>query len=81
MHTPLIFKEQEKIKGLREKALAQPCYSIKHLEGYDLLFCNQYTQDLHSSIIVMSNKDYCPGTMNIYFIRYRLEQKRLSGTP
>jgi hypothetical protein len=28
MHTALIFKEQEKIKGLREKGLAQPHYSI-----------------------------------------------------
>jgi hypothetical protein len=40
MHTALIFKEQEKVKepGLREKGLAQPHYSIHHIEGYDLLF-------------------------------------------
>jgi hypothetical protein len=39
MHTPLIFKEQEKSKetGLREKGLPQPHYSIQHIEGYDLL--------------------------------------------
>jgi hypothetical protein len=37
MHTALIFKEQTKIKGLREKGLAQPDYSIQHIEGYDLL--------------------------------------------
>jgi hypothetical protein len=39
MHTALIFKEQAKLKGsgLREKGLAQPHYSIQHIEGYDLL--------------------------------------------
>jgi hypothetical protein len=39
MHTALIFKEQPKVKhvGLREKGLAQPHYSIQHIEGYDLL--------------------------------------------
>jgi hypothetical protein len=39
MHTALIFKEQAKNKeqGLREKGLAQPHYSIQHIEGYDLL--------------------------------------------
>jgi hypothetical protein len=40
MHTALmIFKEQAKVKesGLREKELAQPHYSIQHIEGYDLL--------------------------------------------
>jgi hypothetical protein len=39
MHTALIFKEQAKVKhtGLREKGLAQPDYSIQHIEGYDLL--------------------------------------------
>jgi hypothetical protein len=37
--TSLIFKEQAKVKesGLREKGLAQPHYSIQHIEGYDLL--------------------------------------------
>jgi hypothetical protein len=39
MHTALIFKEQAKVKdtGLREKGLAQPHYSIQHIEGYGLL--------------------------------------------
>jgi hypothetical protein len=39
MHTALIVKEQAKSKepGLREKVLAQPHYSIQHIEGYDLL--------------------------------------------
>jgi hypothetical protein len=38
-HTALIFKDQAKVKepGLREKDLAQPYYSIQHIEGYDLL--------------------------------------------
>jgi hypothetical protein len=83
MHTALIFKEQAKVKepGLREKGLAQPHYSIQHIEGYDLLCYQDDKQDLHSSIIDTDNKEYCPGTMNIYFIRDRLEQKRLSGIP
>jgi hypothetical protein len=39
MHTAFIFKEQAKVKepGFREKGLAQPHYSIQHIEGYDLL--------------------------------------------
>jgi hypothetical protein len=37
MHTALTFKEQAKVKGLREKCLVQPHYSIQHIEGYDLL--------------------------------------------
>jgi hypothetical protein len=39
MHAALVFKEQAKVKepGLREKGLAQPHYSIQHIEGYDLL--------------------------------------------
>jgi hypothetical protein len=81
MRTALIFKEQTKVKGLREKGLAQPHYSIQHIEGYDLLCYKEKKQDLHSSIIETNNKEYCPGTMNIYFIRDRLELKRLSGIP
>jgi hypothetical protein len=83
MHTALIFKEQAKVKGLgsREKGLSQPHYSIKHIEGYDLLCYKAYKQHLHSSIIETNNKECCPGTMNIYFIRDRLELKRLSGIP
>jgi hypothetical protein len=39
MHASLFFKEeeQEKVKGLREKCLAQPHHSIQNIEGYDLL--------------------------------------------
>jgi hypothetical protein len=39
IHTALIFKKQAKVNesGLREKGLAQPHYSIQHIEGYDLL--------------------------------------------
>jgi hypothetical protein len=53
MHTALIFKEQAKVKelGLREKGLAQPHYSIQHIEWYDLLCYKESKQDLHSSII------------------------------
>jgi hypothetical protein len=46
-----------------------------------ILFHNQDLHDLHSSLIERNDKEYCPGTMNIYFIRDRLEQKRLSGIP
>jgi hypothetical protein len=81
IHTALIFKIQANVKRLREKGLAQPHYSIQHIEGYDLLCYKDNKQYLHSSIIETSNKEYCPGTMNIYFIRDRLEQKRLSGIP
>jgi hypothetical protein len=81
MHTDLIFKEQAKVKGMREKGLAQPHYSIQHIEGYYLLCYKYIKHDLHSSIIETYNNDYCPGTMNIYFIRDRLELKRLSGIP
>jgi hypothetical protein len=80
MHTALIFKEQAKIKdpGLREKGLDQPQYSIQHIEGYDILCYKDNKQNIHSSIIEIKNNEYCSGTMNIYFIRDRLEQKRLS---
>ena len=37
MHTALIFKEQTRVKVLREKGLSQLHYSIQHIEGYDLL--------------------------------------------
>jgi hypothetical protein len=82
IHTALTFKEQAKVKdiGLREKGLAQTHYSIQHIEGYDILL-KRYKQDLHSSIIETNNKEYCPGTMNIYFIRDRLEQKIRLGIP
>jgi hypothetical protein len=43
IHTALIFKVQAKVKDtrLREKVLAQPHYSIQHIEGYDLLCYKQ----------------------------------------
>jgi hypothetical protein len=83
MHTTLIFKEQAKVKEseLREKGLDHPHYSIQHIEGYDLLCYKDNRQDLHSSIMETSNKQYCLGTMNIYFIQDRLKLKRLSGKP
>jgi len=37
MHTALIFKEQVRVQGLREKGLSQPFYSMQHIEGYVLL--------------------------------------------
>jgi hypothetical protein len=48
MHTAWIFKEQAKVKepGFREKGLAQPHYSIQHIEGYDLLCYKDNKQDL-----------------------------------
>jgi hypothetical protein len=51
-------KEQAKVKdtGLREKGLAQPHYSIQHIEGYDLLCYKDNMQDLHSSIIETKTK-------------------------
>jgi hypothetical protein len=64
----------------KEKGLVQPHYSIQHVEGYDLLCYKYINQDLNFLIIVTDSKEYLPGTMNIYFIRDRLEQKRLSGT-
>jgi hypothetical protein len=83
MHTALIFTEQAKVKepGIREKGLARPHCSTQNIEGYDLLCYNDNKQDLHSSIIEINNKQYCPGTMNIYFIWDKQEQKRLSGIP
>jgi hypothetical protein len=69
MHAVLISKEQE-----------THC-SIQHIEGYDLLCYKHNKQDLHYSIIDTHNNEYCPDTMNIYFIWDRQEQKRLSGMP
>jgi hypothetical protein len=68
MHTALIFKQQAKIMeaGLRQKSLAQPHYSIQQIEGYEFLCYKDNKQDIHSSIIETSIKEYFPGTMNIY---------------
>jgi hypothetical protein len=71
MHTGLIFKEQAKVM--------EP--GLQHIEGYDLLCYKDNKQDLHSSIIETNNQEYCPITVNIFVIRDRLEQKRLSGIP
>jgi hypothetical protein len=53
IHTVLIFKAQAKVKesGLREKSLANPHYSILHIEEYYLLCYKENKQDIHSSII------------------------------
>jgi hypothetical protein len=58
MHTALIFKEQAKVKelGLREKGLAQPHYSIQHIEGYDILCYKDNKKDIHPSIIETAAK-------------------------
>jgi Integrase zinc binding domain len=37
MYTDLIFSEQLKVPGLRDMGSSQPYYSMKHIEGYDLL--------------------------------------------
>ena len=44
----LIFKEQTRVKGLRENGLSQPHYSMQHIEGYDLLcYKEKYTSLNH----------------------------------
>jgi hypothetical protein len=65
MYTALIFKEQEQIndRGLREKGLAQPHYSIQHIEGYELLCNKDNNQYMQSSIIHTDDKEYSPGSM------------------
>jgi hypothetical protein len=61
MHTALIFKEQANVKGLREKVLAQPHYSIQHIAGYDIL-CYKEKIYIPQSL----RQEYCPSTMNIF---------------
>jgi hypothetical protein len=58
MHTALIFREQAKVKepGLREKGLAQPHYSIQHIEGYYLL-CYKEKIYIHQSLRHTYNKE------------------------
>jgi hypothetical protein len=62
----LIFKEQANViePGLREKGLAQPHYSIQHIEGYDLL------------VTQITNKIYIHQALRQRIIRDRQEQKR-----
>jgi hypothetical protein len=82
MHNALIFKKQEKFNkpGLREKGLAQPHYSIQHIEGYDLLFYIEkiyIPQSLRQTTRVLSwYHEYLlhPG-------QTRTEKNRLSGIP
>jgi hypothetical protein len=52
MHTALIFKEKAKVKetGLREKGLAQPHYSIQHIEGYDMI-CYKVNKQTRSTFL------------------------------
>jgi hypothetical protein len=76
MHTALIFKEQAKVKGLREKVLAQPHYSIQQIEGYDIL-C--YKEKIYIPQSLRQRVLSC--YYQYHFIRDRLEQKRLSGIP
>jgi hypothetical protein len=80
MHISLNFKGQDKVKeqGLREKGLAQPHYSIQHIEGYDLLGYKQkiyIPQSLRQKQRVLSwYHEYLlhPG-------QTRTEKSRLSG--
>ena len=75
MHTALIFKEQMKVPGLRNKGLSQPHYAMQHIEGYDLL-CYKDKIYIPQSL----RKKYFPGIMNTYFTRDRHGLRRLSGT-
>jgi hypothetical protein len=59
IHTALIFKEQAKVKVLREKGLALPHDSIQHIEWCNILCYTHNIQDLHPSIIETDNKAYC----------------------
>jgi hypothetical protein len=70
IHTALIFKELAKVKeqGLRDKSLAQPHYSIQHIERYDLLCYKEKIYIPQSLRQRTKNKVYYPGTMNVYFI-------------
>jgi Ulp1 family protease len=76
MHTALIFKEQVKVKETRMKRKGLSPTSLLNTTYWRVWSSLLQTKDLHSSIIVKINKEYCPGTMNIYFIRSRLEQKK-----
>jgi hypothetical protein len=81
MHTALIFIELAKSKDeiLRVKGLHNLIIQYNILKGMIIFVTN--TKNIHSSIIETRKKEYCPATMNIYFIQDRQEQKRLSGIP
>jgi hypothetical protein len=78
MHTALIFKSQAKIK---EQGLGEKGYSnlITQYNIFNDMIC--FVTKKRSTFLNHLYKEYCPGTMKIYFIRYRQEQKRLSGRP
>jgi hypothetical protein len=66
IHTALIFKEQAKVKELelREKGLAQPHYSIQHIEGYDLLCYRNNKQEVHDFFVTKNTcKIYIPQSL------------------
>jgi hypothetical protein len=81
VHTAFLFKEQAivKDKGLRRKCLAQPHNSTQNIEEYDVFASNKTNKIYIPQSLRQSNKEYCPSSMNIYFIWDRLELKRLSG--
>jgi hypothetical protein len=73
MHTALIFKELAKVKepGLREKGLAQPLNQYNILKDM-IFFVTKETNKIYIHQSLRQRvKEYCPGTMNIYFIRDR----------
>jgi hypothetical protein len=82
IHTALIFKEQAKVKEpwLREKGLAQPHYSIQHIEGYDFLCCKKRSTFLNhwdkQQRVLSWYHEYLlhPG-------QTKTEKNRLSGIP
>jgi hypothetical protein len=80
LHTDLIFKEQEKVKRSREKGLAQPRYSIQHIEGYDLLCYKEKIYILQS----LRQKQRVLFWYHEYLLhpgQTRTEKTRLSGIP
>jgi hypothetical protein len=85
MHTAYCLDLQRTNKSqeirIKRKGISPTHYSIQHIEGFELLCYKDKKQNLHSSIIETNSREYCPGTMNIYFILNRLELKRLSGIP
>jgi hypothetical protein len=68
-----------KTKGLTLTSLLNSRYNI--LKDMTYFVTNFNKQDLHSSIIETDDKEYCHGTMNIYFMQEIQEHKRISGIP
>jgi hypothetical protein len=75
MHTALIFKEQVRVQGLREKDCLNPSTQCNTLKG--MTYCV-----ISIKYISLSHQDkqYYPCIMNTYFIQDRLALIRLSGT-